>query len=469
MLFTLPALALVGALYGVLIGTDPLAALAVAGLAGTVALAFLAPVAHLTLLLLIVTIVPFSLQNEFALGGGPGSPGLLASDVLLIAGLPRAGLALLVEPSERRRLLAVGAMVVFLGIVALQFVHGLQAGWDPSQSGVECRALGYLGTFLLATPLLANPAQRRRLLQGLVLVGLALGAWGIAQWVLDIPLGETADAGVRAGVRETTAGRGQVQGGLFAFPVAVILAVAALAGGAVRTWPGRLILLAVVTLNGVALLLTYERTFWLATAAALGLVVVRAGRARRLRALVGVVVGLAVTLGAVATLAPEAVTTAQERLLSLGQASRDSSVQDRLDESRHVLSEIRERPVVGSGLGATVFFWKKRARTPPRAYAFVHNGYLALAWKLGIPAALLFVALVGWAILARAPSAGDPRFAAVRGGCQAALLALCIVSVTFPSFTTLGITGGIGVLLAVCATPPGYAGNRWRPGSPTLS
>ena len=78
--------------------------LAVALVAGglLLALPFVAPVAHLVLLLLVTAIVPFDLQNTFAFGGGPGSPGVLPSDVLLLGGLARAALVLLDTPLERR-------------------------------------------------------------------------------------------------------------------------------------------------------------------------------------------------------------------------------------------------------------------------------------------------------------------------------------------------------------------------------
>ena len=97
-----PALALAAAaLVGALAGADPKLAFALVGGGLLLALPFVAPVAHLVLLLLVTAIVPFDLQNTFAFGGGPGSPGLLPSDVLLFGGLARAALVLLDTPLER--------------------------------------------------------------------------------------------------------------------------------------------------------------------------------------------------------------------------------------------------------------------------------------------------------------------------------------------------------------------------------
>jgi hypothetical protein len=98
-------------------------------------------------------------------------------------------------------------------------------------------------------------------------LGLALGMWGIAQWALHIAFGAGGDVGVRQGVSLTTNGRGQLQGGLFVFPIAILLALAALISGHVRDAFTRIALIAVVILNGVALALTFERGVWVATLA----------------------------------------------------------------------------------------------------------------------------------------------------------------------------------------------------------
>ena len=99
---------------------------------------------------------------------------------------------------------------------------------------------------LIAIPILADPDGRARLFKGLIWAGLAIGLWGIVQWTVDIPFTASEDAGVRAGVRFTTTGRGQIQGGLFAFPVAVAMSAAALLSQEIRSASTRLLLIAIL-------------------------------------------------------------------------------------------------------------------------------------------------------------------------------------------------------------------------------
>ena len=254
-------------------------------------------------------------------------------------------------------------------------------------------------------------------------------------------------------MRFTSTGRGQVQGGLFAFPVATAIAFAVLVSGQVRAASVRLALLAVIGLNVVAMLLTYERTFWVATTLALAFVALKAGRLQRAKAVLIGFGAIVLTLATLATVAPREFTSARERLLSLGQYASDSSVRQRVVESRHVLDQIAAHPIVGSGLGASIWWGRPWESVPPRSNTYAHNGYLWLAWKLGLPAAILLSALMLTAVLRRGPPSGGPLFHAVRNGAQAGLLVLLLAMVTFPSVSSLAITPTIGLLLAICAAP----------------
>ena len=131
-------------------------------------------------------------------------------------------------PVDRRARRAIGLVLTVLVLSTLQAVHGVRSGADAGTAGAELRVLLGFGAAVIALPLLRDPATRARLFGGLVAVGLAIGLWGIAQWVVDIPFTSAQDAGVREGVRFTAAGRGQIQGGLFAFPVAIVMGTAAL-------------------------------------------------------------------------------------------------------------------------------------------------------------------------------------------------------------------------------------------------
>ena len=435
--------------YGVVLYKQPAFAFSIVAMAAVAALAVYFRTATLVLLLFFTVIVPYGLQNRIGIGGGAGSPGLLPSDALMLTALVVTVLVMLRDPPSPRVRPALLLAAAFLGLATVQFVRGVMLDRPPSEVGVEYRILLSFSTIFLAVPILQDPRSRDRFFRSLLGLGLLLGLWGLAQWVVNIPFSLAGDAGVREGVRLTSAGKGQIQGGLFVFPVATILALAVLVSGAVRSGIGRILLLAVVVLNGVSLVLTYERTFWVATVFAAGVIVIKAGGVQRLRALIAAPMAGALVLVALGSLAPDTLTAARERLLSLGQYGSDNSVRYRLVESRHVIQQISYHPVKGSGLGATIHWGRPWERVRPRSRVYSHNGYLWLAWKTGLIGAALLLTLIIWGALARSRPWPDPLVKAMRDGAQASLLAMLLVSITFPSFNSLSATAAMGVLLAI--------------------
>jgi hypothetical protein len=441
------------ALVGAIAGTSPAAAVAVVGGVVVLALPFVAPVTHLVLLLAATAIVPYEVQNAVAFGGGQGSPGLLPSDVLLIGGLARMALVLPDLSLTRMQRLALGLVVLVLAVVALQFVHGVLSGGDIAAAGAEFRTLLGLSVALIALPILLEPDSRARLLAGLMVVALVLGLWGLVQWGLGISLTAGTDAGVREGVSGTTAGRGQLQGGLFSYPIAIVLAFAVLVAGDVRGWGVRVLLLAVIAVNAAGLLLTYERTFWAATLVGLLFVGMRAPRRVRAKALVAVPALALALIAAAAAIAPAEVRTAAERLASVRGGGSEATLRYRLVESRYVVDRIEDAPLSGSGLGATIRWGRPYDDVPPSTETYSHNGYLWLAWKLGIPAAAVLIGLLALLISSpRRPSAVS-RVTALVTGAQASLLGVLLVSVTFPPFNALTLTATLGMLIAMAVLP----------------
>jgi hypothetical protein len=441
------ALVAVAAAAGALSALEPLALVAPLALVGLVAFAFLAPVTHLTLLLIATAVVGYDLQHRFA-------GHLLPSDALLITGLLRAGVVMLPQRIEARRLAAAGLALAFMAAVAIQLVRGLRAGNDPSYAAAEARILLSFGAVLVAMPIVSDPLGRARLARALVAVGLLLGLWGLAQWSLGIAGPDNIDLGVRTEADFAVSGSGQLHGGLYGYPVAVVMAAAALLGGAARTRSGQVVLAAVLCMNGLCLVLTYERTFWLTTIIALGFVIAKQGRGRRLRAVTSSLAVGAVLLAVLATAAPQDLTALRDRVASLGQRSTDNSVRWRVVETNHLIAtKVKPRPLFGWGLGNFLHWGKPWLRVPPRSTWFAHNGYLWLVWKTGVFITVVLIGLLAWAVLTRAPPAGGAWMQTFRTASQAGLLALLLSSVTFPSFNSLAITAVMGTLMAVCFAP----------------
>jgi O-antigen ligase len=311
-------------------------------------------------------------------------------------------------------------------------------------------------------PIVADPDGPRRLAAGLMTIGLLLGLWGLAQWALGIEEIAESGIGVREGISFASSGRGQLQGGLYAFPVAVVLSFAGLVSGRIAAYWPRVVLIAILVTNFVCLILTYERTFWVATLLGMGFVVLKSDPGRRARAIVAGLLTAMALLAAFATFAPEDFTAARERLVSLGQYSNDDSVRIRLLETKHVVAQIEDSPVVGSGLGATTFWGRPWQNIEPEANAYAHNGYLWVIWKTGLVAGLCLFLLMAWAIFSRPPPGQGPVHKTLRIGSQAALFTLLLSSVTFPSFNALDITAAMGVLAALCLSPAWFARGSTR-------
>jgi hypothetical protein len=452
--YALPTLALGAALLtGTAIGAQPKLALGAIACIAVMVLAFRAPVANLTALIFLTAVVPYGILNRFSVGGGVDSPGLLPSDLFLVAGLSSAALMLPSHPLDRLCRRYALLMSVFLAVVGLELGRALMSGPNRSIVGQEGRVLLGLGTFLIALPLLTNARARRRLIGALSVVGVALGAWGMLQWFGHFSFGAAGDVGVRSGVRLTSNGTGQLQGGEFAFPVAIVVCFAALMLGEVRSRLGRAALLAAILLNAASCLVTFERSFWIDAIVGIGFVTLAAPAARRLKLLAAVCSTAVLAFGALALLAPSTLTTAQQRLNSIATYAHDDSVRYRLVESRFVSAQVREHPLAGAGLGASIFWGQPWASVPPKTRTYSHDGYLWISWKLGIPAAALLVLLLTGSVLSWTRPGEEPLSRAVRRGAQGAIAGLLVATFTFPSFSQLSIAPVIGLLLALAITP----------------
>jgi O-antigen/teichoic acid export membrane protein len=439
------ALIVAAALCGAVAAREPRMAAGAIALGAAVLLAHRAPVSHLLALIALTAVVPLEIQARFGSGGSVDAAGILPSDLLLLTGLARALFVLPRVPLGRLSSAAVALTAVVLAASAAQLLHALALGRPVSGAGGEFRALLGFGTLFVALPILADAAQRRRLLVGLTWLGLALGIWGCAQFALHLRFAD-ADVTIDPGSFETA---GRVVG-LFAFPAAATLALAALTGGVARSSGARALLCAVAATNVLAVVLTFERTFILVTLVGVALVFLRGTPRQRFRlalAAPGVAVTTVLCLGA---LAPAALSAYGQRLETLTQVSADPAIQYRVDESRMVESEIRSRPVVGSGLGATILIGRPGTNTPPVPRRHAENGYLWLAWKLGIPVAIAMCLLLAAAVAAPRSRWDDRSALAVRRGFQAALAGIAVASVSFPSFNQTGITAVMGLLAAAC-------------------
>lgn len=405
-----------------------------------------APTATVVVILAVTVLVPWDFQDHLQILGGEGRRGVLFIDALLLLALARWGWQVLRRRIEFDRPLLLGTIVAAT-LVAGTF-WGLARGADISETGNEARRVLFgAGTFLLAWPLLKEAGARRTLTWALVAIGLALGLWGLSQWFFDIGYSTAGDVGVRGGLTS-----GQLQGGLYAYPVAVPLAWSALVAGGRRTFAMTALLTAVLAINLVCAFLTFERTILASTALACGFVLVIAGPVVRKQAARWIAAGLPLLVIGV-VLAEAQAKTAFERMALLGNVDSDNSFTHRMIEADVLKDEILARPLFGSGFGATVT-WGVADKFAMSRSTFADLGCHWLAWKIGLPAAALVLVVLIRAVFRRSRGVDSAPWGIVRTGSRAGLLALLVTSILFGVFDALGITAVIGLLAAICYSAP---------------
>ena len=197
--------------------------------------------------------------------------------------------------------------------------------------------------------------------------------------------------------------------------------------------------------------------------AGVAFVTLMAPKQKRIKAITSICALGAIALIVLSVASPTTLTTARQRLNSISGYSTDDSVRYRLVESQFVYARVQSHPISGSGLGASIFWGQPWAKVPAKDRTFSHDGYLWVAWKLGLPAAVLLTLLLAGTLTARTKPRETELSRAVRRGAQGAILGLLIATVTFPSFSQLAIFPAMGVLVALAISPEISTQRRDRP------
>jgi O-antigen/teichoic acid export membrane protein len=167
---------------------------------------------------------------------------------------------------------------------------------------------------------------------------------------------------------------------------------------------------------GFGMILTYTRAEWIAAALALGLITavfIRIYRARLARYLAIGSAVLVLALSVYGLVAAElkaspafanAVTTRVLSMFTVRDTLDTNSAEWRLFENREALRSISEHPLLGVGLGNSyrnltllggeADGWMSASMLPDQLYRFtrfLHNSYLSIAMKMGVPALVCFL------------------------------------------------------------------------------
>lgn len=339
------------------------------------------------------------------------------------------------------------AVALWLGVVGWAVVQAQLFSLDPHAGG---QALLRWGTAAAVFWLcLTWGGSRRRRVAALRAVAVAAVGYAVLGLAL-LSLGDRLPFG------EKTAHLGSATGpfpnrNTFALWLGMglcALAAASVQAGAwrsvARVWPW----IAGGAAVGVALLLTQSRAGVAAVAVGLAVTALRLG-AR------GLAVVLPVVLAALALALPLG-----ERLASLAAAPLP-----RLTAWGTVVEGIARDAWTGVGLGAFAdAFAALRPRELLQPWRYAHNGYLELAWELGVPAAVALVVALAWVVWRAARVGGTTGAAALGAATAWALHALADFSPQIPAVTLL-----LAALLGVACgrgSPPEAAAPARPPARP---
>lgn len=165
-----------------------------------------------------------------------------------------------------------------------------------------------------------------------------------------------------------------------------------------KTFKGRLVMLGLLGIAVGSLILTQSRGYWLAYAFSFFVIFLMEDRSKKWRMILYFGATFSILLVIALSFFEAYVllisTALSERFSSIFSSSTlFSSLQDRLAESKTVLGLILSNPIAGYGLGVEFirFYFFENYHLPT---SYVHNGYLAVWYKFGLPGLILFLSIM---------------------------------------------------------------------------
>jgi len=394
------------------------------------------------ILLFAVVVLPedLSLQFRVPVGGG----GIFIGD-LLLAPLVAAWVASLVA---RRSIIATRSPValplaLFVVWVLVAAFIGYAGGNEIKLIFQDLRGLAYFVLFFWVITSVADRASIMVLLKALAACVVA----GFGVGLLYSALGRAQATGfVEAGVS-------RFPGPNDAFLMASVMLVAWVAlWPKSRSRPAALWALLAVALVG--LMLSFVRGYWVGFLVGILYLAVLLRGSQRIRLFAGVLVVGALIAVATAVVQPAVFTSVISRAVAVT-AIGDRNVQYRFLENQAVERQIRQKPLVGYGLGKTFVPDFQRYGVPLQPEVYIHNNYLWFWQRLGAVGLILFT----WTLMAFLfPKGGvrslraedDPWLVGLVVGTRALVVALLFVSVTSPQFNNMTDVAVVSVLMG-CA------------------
>ncbi len=293
-------------------------------------------------------------------------------------------------------------LICFVGIACLSTFMAIKQGRVTfTDSLAEVRAsMGYL-TFFVVTNLLRKERQLRILLRGMLLLATLVAVAMIAQYAL----GTTVS--ILPGRVETLSTAGTVSYGVIrvlppgqslVLVASISLAVLLIQSRNAPQHPFGWLQLGTI---GLSVVLTFNRSFWVACALALllvGFLVSARDKVRYLQSAFWTILTGTLVIGSLlvlrVTAAEQLINGAMIRISSLvsGDTVNEASLRYRYIEDGYAYPQIASHPFVGLGLGADYRPLDSRIdRSGPGLTYYIHNGHLWVMLKAGLTGYFFFM------------------------------------------------------------------------------
>lgn len=323
----------------------------------------------------------------------------------------------------------------------------------------ETRDLIYVIALPIAVVILRERERQERFVISLVVLGCLFSVGQVLQGVFNIPVfgNEHISALATLGRQEDSTTRANTLG-LNVIVFSLLLTLGAYVVGRIR----KPLFLLVAGLLFVGIFLTFGRTTFVAVLLC-GLLVVwwlNKKMLPQLAVLLVVAIGLGAALGALWK--PDSLAAVYYRLTSIGdEIDHGYSAQWRIWEAEAMLPHIKEHPLIGIGLGAD-YKGASGSTSHPELNRYMHNAYLYMAGKMGLPALflLLFFMVSVFAIGRRSARGHGLPWPRIVGAASAAMMIrFLIASITEPHFMTdyglicIALAGALVVISAQRVAP----------------
>lgn len=278
-------------------------------------------------------------------------------------------------------------LLLFLGLSALNLPIALLNEVPLEEWLRRWLPMWLVAYYLPLRSYVRRPQQLGLLLGLLLLVGLVIAVFTVERYRSGVAIAEYA--------YQLRAPLARMQGEhLLAFALVGCLLGAAF----LRSVLWRLLLLGCAIVLGGAVVVTFSRTAWVSALLGLSLALLLVTWRQRMRLLLAggiLVVASGVILGALfPQVAPVLFRLLEQRFVSIVYGRQDLALRGRFFQLEGAVQRIKQYPMGGHGLGKTYPYYEVGLYRHIH-YTYIHNAYLATAYRYGIPMAVLLLVAIG--------------------------------------------------------------------------